>query len=104
MVRSNMDFGAPIFTRISEQNRKKLRSIQYHSMRIILNKKYGSSSSIMSEELNIKSLEEHFLNLKNRYVNKALIKNEMLADLKTELDDYLSSLICNVRKEELSIF
>ena len=104
MVRSNMDFGAPIFTRISEQNRKKLRSIQYHSMRIILNKKYGTSSSIMSEELNINSLEEHFLNLKNRYVNKALIKNEMLADLKTELDDYLSSLICNVRKEELSIF
>lgn len=88
IIRSNMDFGGPLFNTISDINKRKLRAIQYHSMRFILNRKYGSSGTEMRIKLGLKTLDEHFTSLKKRYLEKALLNNEMLKELKEEVNTY----------------
>ena len=92
LVRSNLDFAGPLFNNISDGNKKKLESIQYHSMRIMLNCKYGASSTDMRERLGISTLQEHFGMLNNRYLSVALAKNQMIADLYEQFIEFDNNL------------
>ena len=70
LVRSNLDCTGPLFHDLSYYNNKTLKPIQYHSMRIILKKKFGSSDSEMTKALCIESLDTHFSKLKKRYLTQ----------------------------------
>jgi hypothetical protein len=99
-----MDFGGPLFTKITESNKKKLRAIQYHSMRIILNCQYGTSSTEMRNKLGIQTLDDHFLTLKKRFVSKSLIKNPMIIELKEELENYKMNRVNQENLDEILLF
>ena len=81
LVRSNLDCAGPLFHDLSYYNKKTLKSIQYHSMRTILKKKFGSSDSEMTKVLGIESLDTHFLKLKKRYLTQGLTNNSLIYEL-----------------------
>lgn len=89
MIRSNMDFGAALFGRISEINKKKLTSIQYNCLRIILSKEYRTSHSEMISQSKIKPIFKHLNDLKSKYIKRALSNIPMIIDLKEEIDEFL---------------
>ena len=82
LIRSNMDFGGPLFTKINESNKKKLRAIQ----------------------LGIQTLDDHFLTLKKRFVSKSLLKNPMIIELKDELENYKTNRVIQENFEDISLF
>jgi hypothetical protein len=101
LVRSNLDFAGPLFNNISDGNKKKLESIQYHSMRIMLNCKYGASSTEMRERLGISTLAEHFAKLNNKYLSMALVKNQLIADLFEQFIEFENNLEYSNTKQSM---
>ena len=92
MIRSNMDFAAPIISKISMTCNNKLNSIQYNSLRIILNRKrYKTSHSEMTAASGIKPLSRHINDLKENFIKKALNNNEMIIELREEVEEFLIS-------------
>ena len=102
MIRSHLDFAGPLFNDISDHNKTKLKSIQYHSMRAILNKKYGTSSREMHETLCIETLDDHFIKLKNNYLFQALAYNPMIRELFDEYIQFADSN--NITDSQYSLF
>lgn len=84
MVRSNVDYAGPLFENVSESNKNKIESIQYHGMLHILNKPKGSSHTEMRNELKLKSLSERNRDLKIKYIRDSLNNNQLIQDLYTE--------------------
>ncbi|RNA32013.1 hypothetical protein BpHYR1_040454 [Brachionus plicatilis] len=61
-IRSNIDYGSILFAHISEYCKQRLQGIQYSCLRLILKKLFAYSSSLMHEELKIKTLVQSRLN------------------------------------------
>ena len=81
MIRSNIDFAAPLYGKLSRANKTKFNSIQYNSLKIILNKREQTSHTEMIKEANIKNIFDHLDELRKKYIGKALSNNQMIIDL-----------------------
>ncbi len=104
MIRSNIDFAAPVLGRIKNSNQKKLKSIQYNSLRIMLNrKKLRQSHSEMIKVSGIKPIFSHLKDLRERYMEKALKNIPMLKQLKNEVDTFLKDSP-GVNPDKVSMF
>jgi len=91
MIRSNIDSAAPVLGRIKNINQKKLKSIQYNSLRIMLNrKKLRQSHSEMIKISGIKPIFTHLKGLRESYTEKALKNIPMIKQLKNEVDTFLN--------------
>lgn len=103
MVRSNIDFAAPLYGKLSRANKTKFNSIQYNSLKIILNKREQTSHTEMIKEANIKNIFDHLDELRKRYIGKALSNNQMIIDLKKEVDAFIDNNP-TIQKEKVSLF
>ena len=102
MIRSNIDFAAPILDSVSQTAKEKIESIQYHSMRHILNKPIGASHTEMREELKFKTLNERIRDLKSKYLSKALKSNQLIQDLHAQHSEFISTH--NIKDNKYSMF
>lgn len=84
MIRSNIDYAGPLLENISEFNKNKIETIQYHGMVHILNMPKGSSHTEMRNELKLKTLSERNRDLKIRYIRDSLSNNQLIKDLLSE--------------------
>jgi hypothetical protein len=104
MIRSNIDFAAPVLGRITKTNKKKFRSIQFNSLRIMLNrKKLRQSHSEMLKTSGIKPIFTHLDDLRENYINKALVNIPMISKLKNEVDNFLKENP-EIPPEKVSLF
>jgi len=88
LIRSVMDYSAILMPVICETNKNKLQVIQNNALRIILNKPKLTKTRIVDLHLESKleTLEERFLKLRRRYVQKAIINsNPVIVEL---IDEY----------------
>ena len=93
LIRSVVEYGAPLWKNLSDENKKELEAIQYHALRIIANLPIGCTNSELYEHFSIPRLVERFENLHERYVYKSLNNNELLSDLLddlTQMESYLN--------------
>lgn len=85
LVRSVIEYGAPLWNGLSPQNIKSLESIQYHALRIILKLPIGSTKTQIYETINIPRLSDRFELLHSKYINRALnnidLMNNLLEDV-----------------------
>jgi hypothetical protein len=63
LVRSIIEYGAPLWNTISDFNLKKLDSIQYHALRIISKSPYGCSNTELHHKLNAPKIESRITQL-----------------------------------------
>ena len=84
MIRSNIDYAAPLLVDVSETNKKTIESIQYHGMLQISNKSKGSSHTEMRKELKMKSINDRNKELKLKYTANSIQHNPLIKDLYTE--------------------
>jgi len=84
LVRSNIDYAGILFHHISEFCKKRLQGVQYACLRLILNKPFAYSSSIMHQDLKLITLPERFEKLHENYLDQALVKNNMIINLHEE--------------------
>jgi len=104
MIRSNIDFAAPVLGRINNSNQKRLKSIQYNSLRIMLNrKKLRQSHSEMIKVSGIKPIFTHLKGLRESYIEKALKNIPMIKQLKNEVDTFLKDNP-GVKPDKVSLF
>ena len=83
MRRSNIDFAAPVLGRITKTNKKKFRSIQYNSLRIMLNRKnLRQSHSEMLKTSGIKPIFTHLDDLREYYIKIASVNISMISKQK----------------------
>ena len=102
MIRSNIDYAAPLVDNVSQIDKDKIESIQYHSMRHILNKPYGASHTEMRNELKFKPLSQRNKELKIKYICKSLESNQLIKDLHTEHNEYKQ--LYNINNSKYSMF
>ena len=89
MIRSNIDYAAPLLTKINISSAKTLESIQYHSMRIILNERLGSSNKRMRDKLGLETIKTRILNLKASYLSSAIQNNnKLIIKLQNEFEEF----------------
>lgn len=84
LIRSVVEYGAPLWKNLAEEQKKELEAIQYHALRIIANLPVGCTNTQLYQHFTIPRLSERFEYLHERYVYKSLNNNELLSDL---LDD-----------------
>jgi hypothetical protein len=102
MVRSNVDYAGPLLADISNINKQTIESIQYHSMRHILNKPTGYSLTEMREELKLPTLEERNNELKIKYINKAFESNTLIKDLQSSHTEFKQ--LHNINSNDYTLF
>jgi len=91
LIRSVMDYSAILMPVICETNKNKLQVIQNNALRIILKKPKLTKTRIVDLHLESKleTLEERFLKLRRRYVQKAIINsNPVILELIDEFKNF----------------
>lgn len=86
LIRSVIEYGGPLWKYLSDYNKKRLQGIQYHALRHILKSPFMTSSTEMHNLLNVRTLDERFNDLNNRYIQSALSNNDLINNL---LDEHL---------------
>ena len=101
MIRSNIDFAAPLLANLSSFSLKPLESIQYHSMVKIVCANSRESHTDMRKRLQIDKISDRCLALKDAYLNQALSENPLIQGL---FDEYLQNLETLELNEVESLF
>ncbi len=84
LIRSILDYSSLIFFLLSETNKKKLRSIQYHCLRFANRLPLKTSHTELLELTGVCSLDDRFDILNKKYFEKAfLYENRLIIDLCT---------------------
>jgi hypothetical protein len=85
LIRSILDYSSCIFSCLSEENKKKLQTIQNNALRVILHKPKFTPISELHKISNLETIKNRFNKLNCRYVFRNLaFKNELIQDMVNE--------------------
>ena len=102
MIRSNIDFSAPLLENVSTADKQQLETIQYHSMVQIIKATPMSSATEMREKLKLDKISNRTKELKHNYITDSLSNNKIMKDLKAEHEQF--KVDHNITNSKYSMF